>query len=74
MEPEERHRLCWYGRRKADIPPDLGLHTIVDGELIYCVHPMFFPVMGYAFDVRNCELCDVFRPRRTAPDSTLPSA
>lgn len=64
MEPEDRHRLCWYGRRTADLPPHLGIQTIVDGQLLYCAHPMFFPVMGYEFDVRNCELCDVFRPRR----------
>jgi hypothetical protein len=64
LEPEDRHRLCWYGRRTASLPPNLGIHTIVDGELLYCAHPMFFPVIGYEFDLRNCEGCDVFKPRR----------
>lgn len=64
VEPEDRHRLCWYGRRTATIPDDPGIHTIVDGELLYCAHPMFFPVIGYEFDVRNCDGCDVFKARR----------
>ena len=64
VEPEDRHRLCWYGRRTPSIPADPGIHTIVDGELLYCAHPMFFPVIGYEFDIRNCEGCDVFKPRR----------
>ena len=64
METEDRHRLCWYGRRTASLPANLGIHTIVDGELLYCAHPMFFPVIGYEFDLRNCEGCDVFKPRR----------
>jgi hypothetical protein len=61
-EPEARHRACWYGRRTPDFPLDVGLHTIADGELLYCVHPMWFPVVGYHFDVRNCETCEYFRP------------
>jgi hypothetical protein len=65
MEPEQRHQACWYGRRTPDIPEELGVHTIVDGQLLYCAHPMFFPVVGRAFDVRNCDGCDVFRARRT---------
>jgi hypothetical protein len=64
VEPEDRHRLCWYGRRTGQLPKNLGIHTIVDGELLYCAHPMFFPVIGYEFDVRNCEGCDVFKQRR----------
>ena len=64
VEPEDRHRLCWYGRRTASLPVNLGIHIIVDGELLYCAHPMFFPVIGYEFDLRNCEGCDVFKPRR----------
>ena len=64
MEPEQRHRLCWYARRTADIPDDVGFHTIVDGELLYCAHPMYWPVVRYEFDVRNCDGCDVFRPIR----------
>jgi hypothetical protein len=64
VEPEDRHRLCWYGRRTDHIPSDPGVHTIVDGQLLYCAHPLFYPVMGYAFDIRNCEQCDVFRPKR----------
>jgi hypothetical protein len=67
VEPEERHRCCWYGRRTPVIPPDLGVQTIVDGQLLYCAHPMFFPVVGYEFDVRNCEDCDVFKARHADP-------
>lgn len=70
MEPEERHRLCWYGRRTPELPADLTVHTIVDGHVLYCAHPMFFPVIGYEFDIRNCQDCDVFRARR----QTTPSA
>ena len=63
-EPEARHRACWYGRRTPDIPIDLGFHaTIEDGALLYCAHPMWFPVVGYQFDVRNCDNCDYFRVR-----------
>jgi len=25
---------------------------------------MWFPVVGYQFDVRNCDTCDYFRPVR----------
>ncbi len=64
MEPEERHRLCWYGRRTPELPADLTVHTIVDGHVLYCAHPMFFPVIGYEFDICNCQDCDVFRARR----------
>jgi hypothetical protein len=63
--PESRHRACWYSRRTADIPPDIGFHTIEDGRLLFCVHPMWFPVVGYQFDVRNCAGCDYFKPLRT---------
>jgi hypothetical protein len=66
MEPEVRHRLCWYSRRTPHLPPDLGLHTIEDGQLLYCAHPMLFPVVGYQFDVRNCEACEYFRATRGA--------
>ncbi len=71
VEPEERHRCCWYGRRTADLPEDIGSHTIVDGELVYCAHPMYWPVVRYEFDLRNCEDCDVFKARRPErpPDS-----
>ena len=65
-EPEARHRACWYSRRTSDIPPDIGSHTIEDGQLLYCVHPMWFPVVGYQFDVRNCANCDYFKPTRAA--------
>lgn len=61
VTPEERHRLCWYGRRANSIPPDLGLHTIVDGQLVYCGHPMWWPIVGYEFDVSNCSDCEYFR-------------
>mgnify|MGYP006172049927 CR=1 FL=1 len=40
MEPEDRHRRCWYARRTAELPEDLGSHTIVDGHLLYCAHWM----------------------------------
>ena len=60
---EARHRACWYSRRTADIPADIGSHTIEDGCLLFCAHPMWFPVVGYQFDVRNCASCDYFRPR-----------
>ncbi len=65
VDPEERHRCCWYGRRTPDVPDDPGSHTIVDGQLVYCAHPMYWPVVRYEFDLRNCEDCDVFKPRRT---------
>jgi hypothetical protein len=60
--PESRHRVCWYSRRTPDIPSDLGLHTIEDGKLLYCAHPMWLPVVGYQFDVRNCADCEYFKP------------
>ncbi len=65
VEPEQRHRTCWYGRRTVDLPEDLGSHTIVDGELVYCAHPMYWPVVRYEFDLRNCEDCDVYKARRS---------
>jgi hypothetical protein len=61
QEPEARHRACWYSRRTADIPSDVGFHTIEDGLLLFCAHPMWFPVVGYQFDVRNCARCEYFR-------------
>jgi hypothetical protein len=59
---ERRHGACWYSRRTPEIPPDIGFHTISDGQLLFCVHPMLFPVVGYHFDVRNCIGCEYFRP------------
>ena len=68
---ESRHRACWYSRRTAEIPPDIGFHTIEDGLLLYCAHPMWFPVVGYQFDVRNCSECEYFKARfKAAPDTT----
>lgn len=64
VTPEDRQRACWYGRRTPQIPDDVGFHTIVDGELVYCAHPMYWPVVRFEFDIRNCEGCDQFRPRR----------
>jgi hypothetical protein len=61
---EDRHRACWYSRRTADIPPDPGLHSIADGHLLYCAHPMWFPVVGYHFDIANCADCEYFKPTR----------
>jgi hypothetical protein len=63
--PEHLHRACWYGRRTDVIPVDLALHTTIeDGHLLYCAHPMWLPVVGYQFDVRNCPRCDYFKPVR----------
>ena len=71
MEPEERHRCCWYARRTGHFPEDLGSHTIVDGQLLYCAHPMYWPVVRYEFDLRNCEDCDVFKPRSASAATSL---
>jgi len=65
LEPEERHRLCWYGRRTANIPSDVSVQTIEDGELLYCAHPMWFPIVGYRFDIRNCVACNFFKMVRS---------
>jgi hypothetical protein len=70
VTPEERHRVCWYSRRTVVIPPDLGLHTIIDGQLVYCAHPMLWPIVGYEFDVSNCAECEYFRPARSASKLT----
>jgi hypothetical protein len=71
-EPEARHRACWYGRRTPDFPPiAFGFRTIEDGELLFCAHPMLFPVVGYQFDVRNCEDCEYFRAK-PKPDAVVP--
>jgi hypothetical protein len=40
----------------------------MDGQLLYCAHPMLWPIVGYEFDVSNCAQCDYFRQARsTAP-------
>jgi hypothetical protein len=67
--PEVRHRVCWYARRTTTCAPELGFHTIEDGQLLYCAHPMMFPIVGYEFDVRNCGYCESFRPTRVARGS-----
>ena len=72
VDAEERHRCCWYGRRTPALPDDPGSHTIVDGELVYCAHPMYWPVVRYEFDLSNCEDCDVFKPKRPATTSIIP--
>lgn len=64
-EPESRHRACWYGRRAPGLPPEVSFQTVEDGELLYCGHPMLFPVVGYHFDVRNCASCDWFKMKKT---------
>jgi hypothetical protein len=64
VDAEERHRNCWYARRTADLPDHLGSHTIIDGQLVYCAHPLYWPVVGYEFDLTNCEDCDVFKSKR----------
>jgi hypothetical protein len=70
-EPEARHRACWYGRRTTTIPDNLGVQTIEDGQLLYCGHPMWFPIVGYRFDLRNCAACDFFKSVRAIPPSAL---
>ena len=63
--PDSRYRTCWYSRRTAFNPEHLGaLHTIDDGQLVFCAHPMWFPIVGYQFDVRNCTTCEYFKPAR----------
>lgn len=69
MTPEDRHRVCWYSRRTAHLPAELGLHTIMDGQLLYCAHPMLWPIVGYEFEVSNCAECDYFRKARSASPS-----
>lgn len=64
-EPEALHRACWYGRRTPQLPDLLTVHTIEDGELLYCANPMLFPIVKYDFDVRNCTNCDAFRPHHS---------
>ncbi len=65
--PEARHRACWYSRRTERLPADLAFHhTIEDGFLLYCAHPMLLPVVGYQFDVRNCDGCDYFKPAKVS--------
>jgi hypothetical protein len=64
--PEARHRACWYGRRTAHLPSDIGAHTTIeDGFLLFCAHPMWFPIVGYQFDVRNCDGCEYFKVARS---------
>jgi hypothetical protein len=72
VEPEARHRACWYSRRTSTIPADLGMQTIEDGQLLYCAHPMWFPIVGYRFDVRSCTTCDFFKGVRGAAAGTSP--
>jgi len=63
-EPEAHHSACWYAVGRSRFRLDLGFHaTIEDGKLLFCAHPMWFPVVGYQFDVRNSENCDYFRGR-----------
>jgi hypothetical protein len=64
VEPEVRHRGCWYGRRTAELHAVPTFQTIEDGQWLYCAHPMMFPIVGHDFDIRNCIGCDVFRPAR----------
>jgi hypothetical protein len=64
-EPEARHRACWYGRRTPQMPAALTVQTIEDGEILFCAHPMMYPVVGHDFDIRNCSGCDLFRLRHS---------
>ena len=61
---DARHRVCWYSRRSTQLPSNVGFHTIEDGHLLYCAHPMWYPVVGLQFDVRSCSDCDYFKPTR----------
>jgi len=63
-EPESVHRACWYSRRTPYLPSNLTVQTIEDGQLLYCGHPMYFPVVGHRFDLRNCVACEYFKPVR----------
>jgi hypothetical protein len=44
----------------------VSFQTMEDGELLYCAHPMLFPVVRDRFDVRNCVGCGCFKSRRPA--------
>jgi hypothetical protein len=55
---------CWYRRRSPNVPANLASHTVEDGWLVYCAHPMIMPVVGNHFDIRNCDGCDYYRPIR----------
>ena len=72
VSTEARHRTCWYSRRTPDIPANIGLHSIEDGQLLYCAHPMWFPVVGYQFDVNNCDDCEYFRVRQKSGGVAVP--
>lgn len=41
----------------------------MDGQLLYCAHPMLWPVVRYEFDVSNCAACEYFRPTRPLASS-----
>lgn len=71
QEPEARHRLCWYGGRTAAALPEVSYQTVEDGELLYCSHPMMFPLVRYRFDVRNCEGCDWFKARKSGDSARV---
>jgi hypothetical protein len=45
----------------------VSFQTVEDGHLLYCGHPMLFPVVGYHFDVRNCDGCDWFKEKKARP-------
>jgi hypothetical protein len=72
-QTESRHARCWYTRRSVQLPADLGFHTIEDGLLVYCVHPMMFPVVRYHFDIRNCDDCEYYRPLKVLSDKAKAS-
>ena len=75
IEPEARHRACWYSRRTADIPSHFGLQTIEDGQpctaRIRCGSPSW--VTG-----SMCETVQSVtfsrQKRRTAPVSGRPAS
>ena len=52
-------------------PSDLGCSTIEDGQLLFCGHPMWFPVVRYQFDIRNCSACEYFRPTSRSASAAL---
>jgi len=68
--PEAIHAACWYARRTPQLPAELTVQTIEDGQLLYCAHPMMFPIVGLDFDIRNCDACDSFKPRLASRHAT----
>ena len=44
MEPEARHRVCWYGRRTGDVLPDVvDKHNHIWDAVRYALAPLIKP-------------------------------